>query len=50
VRSRSKTVHEDDRLAFPFIEKCDFHAVVLKTLHIRNAHILFLGTARGRPS
>src|SRR5262245_32596973 len=34
VRSRSKTMHENDRLTLPFIEKCNFHAVVLKTLHI----------------
>jgi hypothetical protein len=45
VRSRSKTVHEDDRLAFPYIEKGDFYVVALKPLHIRNAHTFLPGTA-----
>jgi hypothetical protein len=35
-------VHEDDRIALPFIEKCDFHAVVPKTLHVRTAQSLVL--------
>jgi hypothetical protein len=38
-------VHEDDRIALPLIEKCDFHPVVLETLHIRTAQSL-LSTAR----
>jgi hypothetical protein len=36
VRGRSKAVHEDDRLAFSLVQKCDFDPVVLKTLHVCN--------------
>jgi hypothetical protein len=36
VRGGSKTVHEDDRLAFSFVQKSDFDRVVLKTLHLCN--------------
>jgi hypothetical protein len=34
-------VHEDDRIALPFVEKRDFHAVVLKTLHVHTAQSPF---------
>src|SRR2546425_1075194 len=44
---RSETVHEDDRIALPFIEKRDFHALVLKTLHVRTAQSLVLGPHGG---
>jgi hypothetical protein len=36
VRGRSEAVHENDGLAFPLVQKCDFDPVVLKALHVCN--------------
>ena len=43
VGRRRKTVHEHDRLALPFIKKCNFDPVVPKPPHRPNGQGLFLG-------